>query len=187
MTVNLQKRKILLTLIISFSLLYGAAFWGYLGFTLYQNRMTAEQARAEATADLLASLEEVEQSTADDYRSKEEIIERFEPRFASLEERAFERLSNLYEEALEEYNNRRLTGNVDRMRLANEYLQQGQQLEKTFDSAFDTLLDEMEQMMEDNYIPRGDIEEVKKEVREMYEEMKQEKKQELLSEVRERL
>ncbi len=180
-------KKYLIILLLITALASGAGFWGYLGVNYYQARLAEQEARQQAARELLASLGE--QSPADEHQklSMDEIITLYKPRFKALENVALKSLEDLFNEAMEDYLTRKERGTLDRMRLANEYLQKGQRLEKTVDIAFETLLEEMKAELNSNNHAPDKTHRIKEEIKELYKEAKNEKKQELFRRVREEL
>jgi len=184
---KLLTRKALVVFLLIFAFAGSAGFWGYLGVNYYQARIAEQQAREKAAREFLASLPDQPLPVEYEQLTKEEIIDRYEPRFKDLENLARENLEDLFKEAMAEYKTRREKGTLDRMRLANEYLQKGQKLEKTIDIAFETLLEEMKTEFSNNNYSTDETREVKEEIKEVYDEAKKEKKQELFTRVREKL
>jgi len=111
----------------------------------------------------------------------QDIINKYEPRFHVLQERAIERLEELYQAALTEYREQRRKGKVDRFQLTNKYIQAGRLLENRVDDSFYDLLGRMENELENRDYPTDII----KEIEETYEKMKQDKKEELFERLRE--
>ncbi len=111
------------------------------------------------------------------------IVERYEHRFASLEERANERLEELFEKAIADYRRQKEEGTLERFEFVNKYIQAGRLLEKQVDSIFYTLLDQMETELKKEELPTDVIEKAK----EKYEEAKKEKNRALFERMREKL
>ncbi len=177
----------MIALAIVVCLVLNATFWTWAGLHYTRSRAEAQQAREQAAREIIASLEEQNRRENNELLSKEEVLYLYEPRFKALENIALQRLEELYDEAVEEYEARRKKGSFDRMRFGNEYLQKGQELEKTFDTAFKTLLGELEEKMETNNLPPAAYEEVETELKDLYDQAKDEKKQELINKVRDKL
>lgn len=113
----------------------------------------------------------------------EDIIERYEPLFDNLHDTATERLENLFQAALTEYNERKKAGTYDRFQLTNKYIQAGKLLEKRVDESFYLMLNQMESELKRKELPT----EVITEIETAYEETKSEKMQELFGRLREKL
>ena len=122
---------------------------------------------------------ENEEDNAED--NLDAIVAKYEPVFESLENTALERLEDLYTIAVAEYHEKKAAGTYDRFQLANKYLQAGQLLENTVDSAFYALLENMEKELERKDLPADIVSEIEA----TYKETKQEKKEEMFDRLRE--
>ena len=165
-----KKRAILILIIVA---LIGTAWLSAFALNYYRDMQAAQQAREERAREILdAFQEEVEE---DNTYTEEEILARYESRFVELEEVAVSRLEELFDEAVEDYKEQRKEGSVDRFSLTNKYIQEGRELEKTFDTAFNLLLSDLEAALTKN----GHSTEITQEIEKAYKEAKNEKKQEL--------
>ncbi len=108
------------------------------------------------------------------------IIELYEPAFKELENKALQRLENLFESAIEEYHQKENDGTLDRFMLSNKYIQAGRMLEKNVDKTFNALLAEMKSEL----TSKGHSTAITKKVEETYQQAKNQKKRELLSRLR---
>lgn len=108
------------------------------------------------------------------------IIELYEPAFKELENKALQRLENLFESAIEEYQQKENDGTLDRFMLSNKYIQAGRMLEKNVDKTFNALLAEMKSEL----TSKGHSTAITKKVEETYQQAKNQKKRELLSRLR---
>ena len=113
----------------------------------------------------------------------EDVIAKYEPLFENLENRALERLEDLFQAALEEYTAQRKSGTLNRFQFTNKYIQAGSLLEERVDASFYNLLGRMENELNRNNLPTNILQEIE----ETYTAAKQEKKEELFSRLREKL
>jgi hypothetical protein len=116
----------------------------------------------------------------DDAGDLESIIAKYAPVFEKLQESAIERLEELYQAAVAEYQEESQAGTLNRFQLANKYLQAGRLLEASVDNAFYALLDGMEKELKKNNLPTAIVSEIES----TYEETKKDKKEELFGRLR---
>jgi hypothetical protein len=116
----------------------------------------------------------------DDAGDLESIIAKYAPVFEKLQESAIERLEELYQAAVAEYQEESQAGTLNRFQLANKYLQAGRLLEASVDNAFYALLDGMEKELKKNNLPTAIVSEIES----AYEETKKDKKEELFGRLR---
>lgn len=171
-----RKKKKWPFVVISVIVLIGIALAGAvaLGF----NPLIDMQLRARFGADFFSDFGDL--SPHSEGGDLETIINNYEPSFASLEKEALSRLDRLFTTAVEDYHSQESTGNLDRFRFTNKYIQAGRVLEKNVDGAFNDLLDEMK----DELNRYGHPTTITVEIKETYDKAKSEKKRELLDRLR---
>ncbi len=163
----------------------GTGLWVYSHyFTLHPavERELREQF-GDAFFDEFNELEEAEPEPDPEQTSPEEIVERYEHKFESLEERAHERLEDLFEKAMADYHQQKAEGTFDRFKFVNKYIQAGRLLEKQVDAVFYALLEQMETELKQEDLPTDVVDEAE----EKYEEAKKEQHRELFGRMREKL
>lgn len=153
--------------------LIGTAWLSVFALNYYRDMLAAQQAREERAQELIAAFQEEEEEENTD--TKEEILARYESRFRELQNQAVSSLEDLFEEAVEEYKQQKNKSSVDRFKLTNKYIQEGRDLEKTFDAAFSILITDLEAALSKNGHPT----EITGEIEKAYKEAKNEMKQEL--------
>jgi hypothetical protein len=176
----LKKRTKIILTVIAILLLISAALAYYLFYSPNASleRLLREQF-GDAFFDDFNDLPEIEDNNA----QLEDVIAKYEPLFENLENRALERLEDLFQAALAEYNEKRKSGTINRFQFTNKYIQAGQMLEERVDASFYNLLGRMENELNRNNLPT----EILQEIEQTYTTAKQQKKEELFSLLREKL
>lgn len=100
-----------------------------------------------------ASSTPVTENTAPKQVTQEEINLKYEPKFNNLQGLALGRLDTLYSAAIQEYEQGRKDGTLNRAALAQKYLQAGKVLEANVDSKFNSTLNEMQAELVANNFP----------------------------------
>jgi len=167
-------------IIIALLLLTAGAFTYY--FFFYANTDLEAQLR-EQFGDAFFDDFNDQPEPPDESDLLEDVIEKYQPRFETLEDRAIERLEELFQAALTEYEEQRRRGTLNRFQFTNKYIQAGQLLEQRVDASFYDLLGRMENELNRNELPT----EIIAEVEETYIKAKQQKKEELFTRLREEL
>ncbi|MDW7730599.1 MAG: hypothetical protein SCJ94_11445 [Bacillota bacterium] len=175
----LTKHKAALIIVIALLLIAGS-FAYY--FFFYSNILLEAQLR-DQFGDAFFDDFNGQTEPPDESDLLEDVIEKYQPRFETLEDRAIERLEELFQTALAEYEEQRRRGTLNRFHFTNKYIQAGQLLEQRVDASFYDLLGRMENELNRNGLPT----EILAEVEETYLTAKQQKKDELFSRLREKL
>ena len=180
MVKKISKKSILISIII-IAVIAATSTWLY--FNYYALNPSSEQALRDQFGD--AFFDDFNDLPEEDTEAEklEDIIERYEPLFENLQDTASERLENLFQAALTEYNERKKAGTYDRFQLTNKYIQAGKLLEKKVDESFYLMLNQMESELKRRELPTAVITEIE----EAYKETKSEKMQELFRRLREKL
>ncbi len=111
------------------------------------------------------------------------IVNYYEESLQELEDKALERLEELFVAAIDEYERKESSGNLDRFMLTNKYIQAGRMLENNVDALFYDLLDEMKSELEaEGYSLR-----VTADIEEAYKKAKSDKMRELLDRLRNKI
>lgn len=111
------------------------------------------------------------------------IVNNYEPAFQTLEDKAIERLEELYTTAVDEYFRQQREGTLDRFMLTNKYIQAGRILESSVDKVFYDLLDEMKAELSSKGFPTDAAAEIEA----AYISVKNDKKLELLDRLRNKI
>jgi len=178
------RNKRLIIILVLITALAAGGFWFY--NTYYAMNPHLEQALREQFGDqFFDDFEEVSETEADANENNadelEDVIEKYEPLFENLEKTAMNRLEELFQSAIEEYEEQRQARTLDRFQLTNKYINAGRLLEQRVDRSFYMLLEQMESELERKDLPTDIIPEIEK----TYKEAKDEKKQELFGRLRE--
>jgi len=176
----LKKRtKIILTLLVILLLATGALAYHLFYLSNPDLERLLREQFGDAFFDEFNDLPEPEESPA----RLEDIIAKYEPFFKNLENQAIERLEALFQAALEEYDEQRKRGTLNRFQFTNKYIQAGSLLERQVDASFYMLLGRMETDLIRNNLPTDILQEIE----ETYTNAKQLKKEELFVRAREKL
>lgn len=112
--------------------------------------------------------------------TEESIINTYVPKLKQLEALAIERLDTLFDSGLQEYNQKKNEGTLDKSELSKKYIQASKKLESGVDEVFDQITAEMKEMLTNNNYPTKIIEDIQKE----YNDAKSSKMAEFLHEAR---
>lgn len=111
--------------------------------------------------------------------TQEEITNKYMPKFTYLQNVALNRLDTLYSAAIQEYEQGKKAGTLNRSQLAQKYLQAGTMLEASVDNQFNSTLNAMQAELTANNFPTDIIGVTKSE----YEKAKSAKRTQLLAKV----
>lgn len=120
------------------------------------------------------------QGVLDKEITKEQVINKYQPKFNYLQNVALGRLDTLYSAAAKEYEQLRKAGTLNRPALAQKYIQAGTMLEANVDNQFYSTLNAMQAELVANNLPIDVIASNKA----AYEQAKSNKRAQLLSKVR---
>lgn len=174
-------RKTLLISIIAIAALAVTATWLY--FNYYAVNPVTEQALRDQFGDVFFDDFNDLPEVVTEAEELEDIIARYEPLFENLQVTADDRLDDLFQAAIAEYNDQKAAGTYDRFKLTNKYIQAGRLLEERVDESFYLMLNQMEAELKRKELPTSIITSIE----EAYNETKSEKKQELFKRLREKL
>ncbi len=165
--------------VVSLALLAGlaVALSVYFGFNPFLDR----QLRAQFGDAFFSDFDDL--SPLENGDDLDSIIANYEPSFRALEEKARDRMDDLFLTALDEYRRSERDGTLDRFVLTNKYIQAGRMLEKNVDTTFYSLLD----LMKSELNSKGFSTAITAEIEETYLLAKEEKKRELLNRLREKI
>ncbi|MDW7740692.1 MAG: hypothetical protein SCJ97_11700, partial [Bacillota bacterium] len=104
MTKHLKKRSLIIIAVTLITLLTAGAYVYFTYFTL--NPLLESQLRSQFGDEFFDDFAE-EPEPENDSELLDDIIEKYEPHFETLENRALERLEELFTAAVEEYNQQR--------------------------------------------------------------------------------
>lgn len=111
---------------------------------------------------------------------QDEISQKYEAQFRQLQSVALSRLDTLFSAAIQEYNQAKKAGTLNRAELAKKYIQAGTTLEANLDNQFYSVLSKMEAELKANNLPTDVVGVYKNE----YEQAKSDKRAQLLGKVR---
>ena len=177
---KISKKRFLISIIIIAAI---AAATPWLYYNYYAVNPASEQALRDQFGDAFFDDFNDLPEEVTEAEKLEDIIERYEPLFENLQDTATERLENLFQAAITEYNEQKKAGTYDRFKLTNKYIQAGKLLEKRVDESFYLMLNQMESELKRKELPT----EVITEVETAYKETKSEKMQELFRRLRDKL
>lgn len=182
-----NKKRLFIAITIVIALTAGG-FWFY--NTYFAINPHLEQVLREQFGDhFFDDFEEVKEADAENDQGEseeyelEDVVEKYEPMFENLEKTAINRLEELFQSAVKEYEEQRQARTLDRFQLTNKYINAGRLLEERVDSSFYMLLERMESELERKDLPTDIISDIEK----TYKEAKDEKKQELFGRLRDKV
>jgi hypothetical protein len=99
--------------------------------------------QADTTAPAAANFTEDATAQSGVMVSEEEIIQKYQPQFQSLQSQATGRMEGLFSAGLSEYRQQQKAGTLNKSELARKYIQAGKMVESNVDSQFYRLLNAM--------------------------------------------